>query len=75
MINKDTITEISLSFVCGVLGASIWYYLGDRVYPDLHFIDLSGLIGLVNLLTHYAIPIQIIATIFFYISLYLWKKF
>lgn len=74
MVARQTVVEVCLSFICGVLGASVWFHFGESVYPDLHTIDLSGWDGLVNLLTHYALPIQIIATIFFYISLYLFKS-
>lgn len=69
-LNKRIIKELVLSFTAGVLGATVWYYLGIHIYPDLHEINLSGFEGYINLLTHYALPIQIVATIFFYIELY-----
>ena len=68
------IKDLTLSFVAGVLGATVWYFLGHHIYHDLHSINLSGLEGYLNLLTHYALPIQVIATVFFYTFLYIHRK-
>jgi hypothetical protein len=54
--------ELFLVFLSGIIGVTVWYYVNDQEMTYLH------------LLTHYAIPIQIIATIFFYILIFLLKK-
>ena len=66
---RSIIKELVFSFTGGVLGMSVWYYLGIHVFPDLYTIELSY----INVLTHYAIPIQAIGTLFFYIELWVFK--
>jgi len=58
-MRKSIIKELVFSFIAGLLGATIWYYLGIHIYPDLHLINLSEFEGYINLLSHYAVPIQI----------------
>lgn len=69
-MNRAIIKELALSFIGGILGASIWFYIQELVVPNIHQIDIT----LPSLILYYAIPIQSIGTAFFYIELWLWKK-
>lgn len=65
-----TVQDLILVFNTGLIAVVIWYYTGVYVYPDLYTIDLS----VIDLLTHFAIPIQIIAVALGYLELWVWKK-
>jgi hypothetical protein len=72
---KIPVKDLVLVFIANVIGATVWFIVGGYFYSDLHVIDLSlSITGWGNLLTHYALPIGIFVTFFFYIELFLYKR-
>lgn len=67
---RAVVKDLALVFNTGLIAVVIWYYTGIYVYPDLYTIDLS----VIDLLTHFAIPIQIMAVALGYFELWAAKN-
>jgi len=67
---KKIIIELVITFIANITGATIWFFIGGLIIPNLSTIKVTYPV----LIFCYAIPIGLIVTALFYLFIYIYKK-